>query len=117
MIHMQKHAGRRRERASFIFDSREVKSLKNIYYKKLRELMAKYLLDKKDIAEIIGKSYRQTLKILKHEVSEASGEPFEFSLTEAVILTKHFRQLGETDITIDTLFFNDVFSNENVSNF
>lgn len=95
----------------------EVSIIKNIYYIKIRELMAKHLLDKTDIAEIIGKSYRQTLKILKHEISESSGEPFVFSLPEAIILTKHFRELGETNLTMEELFFDDVFSNENVSSF
>lgn len=91
--------------------------MKNIYYKKLRELMAKHLLDKADIAKITGKSYRQTLKILKHEVSEVSGEPYVFNLAEAAAIKNYFQQLGETDITIDTLFFDEVFSNENISNF
>lgn len=90
--------------------------MKNIYYKKLRELMAKHLLNKNDIADIINKSYRQTLKILKHEISEVSGKPYEFNLSEAAALKKHFQDLGE-DVTIDELFFEDVFSNEGVSSF
>ena len=90
--------------------------MKNIYYKKLRELMAKHLLDKTDIAKIIGKSYRQTLKILKHEASEITGVPYVFNLAEAAALKKHFQDLGE-NVTIDELFFEDMLSNESVSSF
>lgn len=91
--------------------------MKKIYYKRLRELMAKHLLDKQDISKIIGKSYRQTSKILHNEISGLTGKPFVFDIREAVKLVTHFRNLGEV-ITIDELFFDDVISIEDsVSNF
>jgi hypothetical protein len=86
--------------------------IKKIYYAKLRELMAKYLLDKNDIAVIIGKSYRQTSKILHREISSA-GNPFVFDINEGYKLVMHFRNLGECKLTFDELFFNDMLSNEN----
>lgn len=86
--------------------------MKKIYYVRLRELMAKHLLDKKDVAMIIGKTYRQTSKILHREISTSSGRPYVFDMVEAVKLVKHFRGLGE-DISLDELFFADMLSIEN----
>ena len=78
--------------------------------------MAKHLLNKSDIAKIVGKSYRQTLKILRHEASEITGVPYMPNLAEAIAIKKHFQELGE-DVTIDELFFEDVFPNENTTAF
>lgn len=100
-----------------------VSSMRKIYYQRLRELMAKHLLDKKDVSKIIKKSYRQTLKILSNEVSKASGKPLIFDIKEASLLVEYFRSLGENDLTLDELFFDDALSiastddSDKVSNF
>lgn len=95
--------------------------MKKVYYTKLRELMAKHLMNKTDVAKIIGKTYRQTLKKLHKETSGASGKPFIFDSVEIALLIKHFRNLGEDKLTVEELFpelfFNPMFSNENVSCF
>lgn len=93
--------------------------MKKIYYEKIRMLMGKYILDKKDIALIVDKSYRQTSKILHHEISKETEKPYMFSIDEVVNLVLYFRELGEKDLTIEVLlkelFFNDVLSNETKS--
>lgn len=86
--------------------------MKLIYYIRLRELMARHGMSKYDIANIIGKSYRQTSKMLHREVSPESGKPYVFDIIEAAQIVMHFRRLGE-DVTIDNLFFNQAVSNEN----
>lgn len=78
--------------------------------------MARHCMDKKDISTIVKKTYRQTSKILACEKSKATGKPYVFDIQEAVEIVKHFRNLGE-NITLDEIFFDDVFSiaNNNVS--
>lgn len=88
--------------------------LKLIYYVKLRELMARYGLTKNDIAKIIGMTYRQTSKILHRETSPVSGKPYVFDIIEATKIVLYFRQLGEDGISMDSLFFDDTLSNENI---
>lgn len=83
--------------------------MRNIYYSKLRELMAKHLMDKQDIAKIIGKSYRQTSKILHGEFSTHSQKPYIFDINEACKITKVFKDKGE-NITVEDLFYDEVLS-------
>lgn len=111
--------------------------MKKIYSEKLRELMARHLVDKKDIANIIGKSYRQTSKILHRELSH-TGKPFVFDIVEASKIVLFFRNKEYTlwvsknpnatelerkqaqdriarEVTLDGIFFEDMLSNENKS--
>jgi hypothetical protein len=99
--------------------------------------MADYELDKQDIANIIGKTYRQTSKILHREISQNSGKPYVFDMREAVKIVVYFRNRRTADwdnkhpnasaeernaailaiskdISIDTIFFAEVFSIESI---
>jgi hypothetical protein len=87
--------------------------VKSIYYSLLRQLMAKYGLNKGDIAILIEKSYRQTIKKLNREES-VKGKPALFDVNEGGKVAAFFKSKGE-NVTIDMLFFDDVVSNENVS--
>lgn len=111
--------------------------MKRIYYRELRKLMADYALDKSDIAKIIGKTLRQTSRILHRELSPRTGKPYIFDLSEAVKIVVYFRERamqewelnnsGAKDIVkekavkeineaigIDRIFFDEVLSNENM---
>lgn len=86
--------------------------MKNVVkYHVLRQLMAKYGLKIGDIAEIIGKSYRQTIKKMNKDVSP-NGSISMFDINEAYKIVKYFRAKGEC-VTVDAIFFGDMFSNEN----
>jgi hypothetical protein len=113
-------------------------TMKRIYYRELRKLMADYALDKSDIAKIIGKTPRQTSRILHRELSPKTGKPYIFDLCEAVNLVAYFRKRSLQDwensnpgakdiarekavkeineaITIDRIFFDEVLSSESIS--
>jgi DNA-binding XRE family transcriptional regulator len=87
--------------------------VKSLYYSYLRQLMAKYGLNKGDIAKLIGKSYRQTIKKLNREASDA-GKVVLFDVNEAGKVAAFFKSKGE-NVTIDMLFFDNVVSNESIS--
>lgn len=74
----------------------EVISMKKPAYPVLAQLMAKHGLNKGDISNVIGLSYRNTLKKL-------NGERV-FNLVEAGKVVKSFIDLGES-VTIDDIFF------------
>ena len=61
-------------------------------YPPLMQLMAKHGVSRKDISEIIGVTYRNTLK-------KINGETLP-DVLEAGKITKYFKDLGE-DVTID----------------
>lgn len=79
---------------------------RTVYYSNLRQLMAKYGLNKGDIAAIIGKSYRQTLKKLNREKSQ-SGKVSRFDIEEAKKIVEYFKGMGEP-VTADDIFFDNV---------
>lgn len=68
-------------------------------YPILAQLMAKHGMTKSDISNIIGVSYRNTLKKLNKETT--------FNLVEAGNITKVFRDLGET-FTVNTVVDGEV---------
>ncbi len=113
-------------------------TMKRIYYRELRKLMADYALDKSDIASIISKTLRQTSRILHRELSPKTGKPYVFDLCEAAKIVTYFRERALCDwehnnpnakdfakekavkeineaITIDRIFFDEVLSNETIS--
>lgn len=83
--------------------------MKPICYEKLRILMAKYLVSKGDIAKVVQKSDRQVSKVLHKEISPLTKKPFVFDIVEAVKIVSFFKDKGE-DISIDELFYDEVFS-------
>jgi DNA-binding XRE family transcriptional regulator len=84
---------------------------KTVHYRSLRQLMAKHGLNKGDIASIIGKSYRQTLKKMNKEKSK-SGKIAKFDIDEAEKVVRFF-QAKDEKVTVDYIFFDQPFSNEN----
>lgn len=87
--------------------------MKSLYYSYLRQLMAKYGLNKGDISKLIGKSYRQTIKKLNREKSD-SGKTVLFDVNEAGRVVAYFKSKGE-NVNIDMLFFDEAVSNEDKS--
>lgn len=66
--------------------------MKKPAYPILAQLMAKHGISRNDISDIIGVTYRNTLKKINGDVL--------FDIVEAGKVAKFFRDLGE-DITID----------------
>jgi 3-keto-L-gulonate-6-phosphate decarboxylase len=85
--------------------------MKVVHYPYLMQLMAKYGLNKCDIAKIIGKSYRQTIKKLNKETSKL-GKETTFDIEEAAKIVSFFKEKGE-EVSVDIIFFNGMVSNEN----
>ncbi len=79
--------------------------LKPVKFPVILQLMAKYGLNRSDIAKTIKKSYRQTVKKLNKEVV--------FDIIEAYAIRDLFRRLGEKEVTVETLFFGEMVSYEN----
>jgi hypothetical protein len=71
-------------------------------YPILMQLMAKYGLDRQDIAEIIGRSYRNTLKKINREQTGMDTIAL-FDIVEAGKITKFFKDKGE-NVTVDSIF-------------
>jgi hypothetical protein len=74
--------------------------------------MVTYDTSKNDISVIIGKSYRQTQKILHGELSKMTGKPYVFDIAEAAAIVKYFREKGAKGLTANELFFDPMLSNE-----
>lgn len=78
-------------------------------YPNLRQLMAKYNLTKGDIAKIINKSYRTTLKRMNKEIA-ACGKMSKFDIEEAMKIVNYFKELGEP-VTTEYIFFDSMVTN------
>jgi hypothetical protein len=71
-------------------------------YPVLATLMAKYNLNKASVSELIGLTYRNTIRKL-NKVKNKNGEVIMFSLIEAGKIAKYFRDKGE-NIHIEDIF-------------
>ncbi|KNY30207.1 helix-turn-helix domain-containing protein [Pseudobacteroides cellulosolvens] len=78
-----------------------------VHYSNLKQLMAKYGMTISDISQIVGKSYRQTIKILNKEKMQSGTIPV-FNVNEASKIVIYFHKLGEASVTLDELFFDQV---------
>jgi hypothetical protein len=84
-----------------------------VKYHGLKQLMAKYGLNIGDIAKVIKKSYRQTIKKINQDVSP-SGVMSTFDINEAYSVVKFFREKGE-NVSVEGIFFANEVSNETKS--
>jgi DNA-binding XRE family transcriptional regulator len=71
-------------------------------YPILAQLMAKHGLTRKNISEIVGLSYRHTIRKLNKDKT-SRGIVALFDIVEAGRIVKYFKDLGE-EVTIDGIF-------------
>lgn len=77
---------------------------KEVNFPVLLQLLAKHGMNRQHVAEIIHRSYRQTIKKLSKQAP--------FDIEEARNIVVFFRGLGD-NVSVESIFFDEAVSNEN----